>query len=49
MNEIVNKFWFTANRFMPGLYLRQSRLLTPLGDLLLNIVNGFKNSKKQEI
>ena len=49
MNEIVNKCWFTANRFMPRLYLRQSRLLTPLWDPLLNIVNGFKNSKKQGI
>ena len=50
MNKIVYKFLLARDKFMPELHLKQPRdLLIVLVNHLLNIVKGFKNSKKQVI
>ena len=48
MNEIVNKFLFAGDKFMPEMHLRQD-LLIVLVDHLLKLKKEFKNLKKQEI
>ena len=49
MNEIVNKFLLTGNKFMPKMHLKQPDFLTVLVDHLLKTKKEFKNLKKQEI
>ena len=41
MNETVNKFLSTGDRFMPKLYYDSQDLLIVLVDYLLSIVRGF--------
>ena len=50
MNEIVNKFLFAGDKFMPEMHLKQFtftvNLLTVLVDHLLKTKEEFKNLKK---
>ena len=48
MNEIVNKFLLTGDKFTPEMHLKQPYLLTVLVDHLLKIKKEFRNLKKQE-
>ena len=49
MNEIINKFLLTGDKFMPEFHLKQPDLFTVTVEHLLNIVKEFKNLEKQEI
>ena len=49
MNETVNKFLLTGDKFMPEMHLKQPDLLIVFVDHLLKIKKEFKNLKKQEI
>ena len=49
MNEIVNKFLLTGEKFMPEMHLKHLDLLIVFADHLLRTKKEFKNFKKQEI
>ena len=49
MNNIINKFLLTGDKFMPEMHLSNLNLLTALADHLLNINKEFKSLKKLEI
>ena len=48
MNETVNEFFLTGDKFMPEMHLRQPAF-TVLVDHLLKTKKEFKNLKKHEI
>ena len=49
MNEIVNKFLLTGEKFMPEMHLKLLDLLIVFVGHLLRTKKEFKNLKKQEI
>ena len=49
MNEIVNKFLSTGDKFKPEMHLKQPGFTYSVVDHLLKTKKEFKNSKKQEI
>ena len=49
MNEKVNKFLLTSDKFMPEMHLRKPDLLVVLVSSLLKTKKQFKILKKQEI
>ena len=49
MNEIVDKFLLTGNKFIPEMHLNSPDLLILLVDHLHKTKKEFKNLKKQEI
>ena len=49
MNEIMNKFLLTGDKFMSQIHLKNKDLLKVLADHLQKTRKEFKNSKKQEI
>ena len=49
MNEIVNKFLLTGEKFMPEMHLKLLDLLIVFVGHLLRTKKEFKNFKKQEI
>ena len=49
MNETVNKFFSTGDKFMPKMHLKNQDLLLVLGVHLLKTKKEFKTLCKQEI
>ena len=49
MNEIVNKFLLTGDKFLPEMHLNNLDLRTVLVEHLIKTKKDLKNSKKQEI
>ena len=49
MNEIVNKYLFAGDKFMPEMHLKQPGFTYSACDHLLKTKKEFKNLKKQEI
>ena len=49
MNEIVNKFLSTGDKFKPEMHLKQPGFTYSVVDHLLKTKKEFKNSKKQEM
>ena len=49
MNEIVNKFLLTGNKFMPEMHLRQPQFTYSACGPFTKIKKEVKNLKKQEI
>ena len=49
MNEIVNRFLLTGDKFMPEMHLRQPGLTYRASGPFTKIKKEFKNLKKKEI
>ena len=50
MNKVINKFLLAGDNFMPTLHLRQPVFTcNACGSFTINIIAGFKNSKKHDL